>query len=322
MNVRPLILATLVAAASIGSAVAIEHVAIAAGESAAASDAGVAEDLVTPAAATPGAEVVRDHRESAQPRAASVDDPVGTLGEFLAFARSGKGRLAVGAALVLIVWLLNVPWLLGRFAFFGTKLGKYTLGFGSAALLYVGTALGSDDVAITFNLIGDALVAGFAASGKWEALRDVMARPMARAAAATTASMLLLATTLYLAVAGCRHVKPIADDVGDAVIDCVVKEVADKLPDVIHLMKCRAGIAADCPPVSTVDWPAIEQIAINEGKIIGGCALASVVNQYLAPAPGRRAPAPDASWAARDALERFRAREAGGATFKTTQGNL
>lgn len=67
------------------------------------------------------------------------------------------------------------------------------------------------------------------------------------------------------------------------------------------------------------DWSAIYAKAKNAGKAIGGCALATLVQNYL----GNRAAPPDTadSWTASNTLERFRREEAGNATFRTAQGD-
>jgi len=68
------------------------------------------------------------------------------------------------------------------------------------------------------------------------------------------------------------------------------------------------------------DWSAIYQRAKNAGKAIGGCALATIVQEYLG---NRSAPPPQADgWAASNTLERFRREEAANATFHTAKGDM
>jgi hypothetical protein len=68
------------------------------------------------------------------------------------------------------------------------------------------------------------------------------------------------------------------------------------------------------------DWGAIYQKAKGAGKAIGGCALATLVQEYL----GNRAAPPDTadSWTAATTLDKFRYEVAGGATFRMKVGDL
>ncbi len=132
-------------------------------------------------------------------------EPSGLIREIFNFIRSGKGRLAAGSTLVLLVMGLRNKKLLGRFPWFATTFGGYVLGFGTTAILYLGTMLGSD-APLTLNVIGDALATAFAASGKWEALRDVamsikgQTPPAVRAAAAGATAIVAIVAGCYLMV--------------------------------------------------------------------------------------------------------------------------
>lgn len=99
--------------------------------------------------------------------------------------------------------------------------------------------------------------------------------------------------------------------IADAVIDCV----GEHRPEIdALLLELTPLLALDSP-----DWSAVYQRAKNAGKAVGGCALAELVQRYLG---GRTAVPESESWRARDTLERFRATEADGATFRTAYGNL
>lgn len=120
------------------------------------------------------------------------------------------------------------------------------------------------------------------------------------------ASLLLAALASTL---GCGAPKA----AGHAVIDCLAADRA-KISALI------LDLATKNKPDGTRDWAAIESEAIAAGIEIGGCALAEFVESYLTPSQGVKAPAD--GLAARQTLEDFRARHAGGATFKTKSGAL
>lgn len=61
------------------------------------------------------------------------------------------------------------------------------------------------------------------------------------------------------------------------------------------------------------DWSAVYQRAKQAGKVVGGCALAELVQFYLG---GTRSIEEGDGWKAHSTLEQFRTTEAGGATFK------
>ena len=287
---KNLILVLTIIAAGLGGAVLVEHGAIAYGQSLGSSD-------VAPAEAD-GEDV----------------DPVAEVGEIIGFARSGKGRLAFGTAIMLLVWILRTQ--VGkRHAWFKSMTGGYVLGFGTAALFYVGGAL-LGDVPITLNLVCDAIVAGLTGAGGWETLRDMIDKmgKIPPAAKATAASLVvaLVGVVLVVNVAGCKHAGPIVEEGAHAIIDCA-KQNQDDIGAVISGL--RPLLDGDRP-----DWGRMYDDAKAAGASIGGCALAELVQRYLAPAPGRMAPAPELGHAARDTLERFRAAVANGASFRTADG--
>jgi len=110
--------------------------------------------------------------------------------------------------------------------------------------------------------------------------------------------------------AGCPH-GPIPV-VENAVIDCTAQnqgQIGSLLGEFKTLLSGKLP-----------DWSAIYTRAAQAGKSIGGCALAELVQDYL----GNKATPPPIgdSWTASSTLETFRAKEAGGATFKTDKGDL
>jgi hypothetical protein len=239
----------------------------------------------------------------------SIDDPAGTLADLVTFARSGKGRLAIGAAVVLLVWLLRrhgfrrVPW-------FRTQLGGYVAGFGSSALLYLGGALGAD-MSISFDIVADALATGFAASGQHEAARDVLLA--ARARGAHIATMLLITAVSVLAsavivssAAGCGP-WPKAG-AGKATIDCAAAS-----------QEAIADLAADLRPLAegaTPAWEAVYDRAKAAGMAVGGCALQRLMSDYLARPEMGVDGSPTDKAGARATFERFRAEVADGAEYR------
>jgi hypothetical protein len=97
-----------------------------------------------------------------------------------------------------------------------------------------------------------------------------------------------------------------------AIVDCTIQN-KDQLGALVA--EFRTILSGQAP-----DWSAVYQRAKNAGKAIGGCALATIVQEYL----GNRAapPAQADGWAAYNTLERFRREEAANATFRTAAGDL
>jgi hypothetical protein len=100
---------------------------------------------------------------------------------------------------------------------------------------------------------------------------------------------------------------------GGVAIDCLKEDQAKLVEIVGTLWSIFAGSGS---------WTDVEAQAIAAGKSLGGCALAEVVQKYLAPPKGRAAPPADQGRAARQALEDFRTTQVGGATFVTSMGAL
>ena len=100
---------------------------------------------------------------------------------------------------------------------------------------------------------------------------------------------------------------------GGVAIDCL-KEDQGKLVEIVgSLWAVFQGGGS---------WTDVEAQAIAAGKSLGGCALAEVVQKYLAPPKGRAAPPAESGRAARAALEDFRTTQVGGAAFHTSMGDL
>lgn len=99
-------------------------------------------------------------------------DALTLAAQLYAFIRTGHGTAAAGVALLMVAWGLRSG-LGAQWAFWKKPIGGYLLGFGLPAILYLGTALESNNP-FTLTLLGNALAAGWVAAGQWEHLRDVL----------------------------------------------------------------------------------------------------------------------------------------------------
>lgn len=326
---RPLLISLTVIALGLGAAVGLERLALAQAHDDAVADAGVDAQRVhiipppseelgkvsQPAAASDGSDAspapAAPVAAPAAPKAEqlplpSADNPTGTLAQLITFARTGKGRLAFGAGIVLLVWLLRsvvfkrVPWL-------QTKTGGYLFGFGTTAILYVGGGLLAD-LPITFNLIADALSVGFASGGKWEAALDMAGAMRAHAANVAKVGLVVLTFAVLLG----SSCKPYVPPTFAPVADCVNAE-RDKIDPLIASFWPKDGGAPD--------WGSIKDQAIADATDIAICAAGEFIQQYLAPKPGNAAPPPEVSRTARDTFEEIR-KAHGGQHLKTKYGTL
>lgn len=293
-------------ATGVGGALALEHVAYSQGQSEAV------------AASRPAAQMVRYSFADTSSVTLSPDQPETDALAIFDFVRSGRGRLAIGPLLVLIVWATRSKKLLGRFAFWKTTLGGYLLGFGSTALLYAGTTIAAG-TAITFNMVCDAFVTAFAASGKWEALRDAINGMKAQVppAIAKTALVMLVGAGIVVgtgAIAvGCAQVQKVPG--GPVAISCLEKE-GDAL-----LTGQAEKIKADCsaaPDVATC----LEGKAESAGITVGGCILAQELSKILTAPQGVEGGVKQDPTALRQALDKFHARVAHGVVYQTAAGPL
>lgn len=229
---------------------------------------------------------------------------------FFEFLSEGKYLPAVGIALVVIVSALRTG--LGTLApWFKTKPGGYLLGFGSAALLYFGAALEAGQYP-SLAIAMSALAAGWIAAGAWEGFRDAVTALRTKPPTGGAVSLVLI-----LAIGlGCST-SCVKDGPGSSpgpiatIIDCTVEQQ----DDLENLLLEFAPLLVNGEP----DWDTITGKSIAAGINIGGCALATFVQNYLG---GRKAVPADASWRGYRALEDFRAKHAGGAVFRTARGDL
>lgn len=106
-----------------------------------------------------------------------------------------------------------------------------------------------------------------------------------------------------------------------AIIDCTGGGTSGIVANVLSTLESwhRDEASGGCMTASGFDWNCVEQKALAKGEQIGGCAIAELVQSVIG---GSKATPVDSSWLARAALEEFRARAAGGATFHTQAGDL
>jgi len=237
--------------------------------------------------------------------------------DFLTLLLTGKYLPAIGVALIAIVSFLRS--VLGQVSpWFKTKPGGYAVGFGSATLLYVAASLQAGAMP-TLATITAALGAGWAASGGFEMVRDLIAYFRSKGDGSPRAPLpkaIVVGLALAIGVASAASCKPWSDVVdskpGAAVIECGLLSKGT-------LDSATKEIAAAVFVGQVPKWSAAYDKAKTFGRDVVGCVLAELVQSYLS---GRKAMPVAESHAARDALERYRAEHVGGATFRTSAGDL
>lgn len=227
-------------------------------------------------------------------------DPVDLLTRLYEFMRTGKGTMAVGVANLLVVWLARTV-LSKKIAWFGTMVGGYVLGFGTAVLEYLGIGITTTGM-FTFGMLANAIGAGFVASGGWEAFRDILTKSNRKVVGVTTAAILFLT-----ALPGCgTGPGPV---IANAVIDCA-KVNQDEL----------TSLVTEFTPIvfsGSVDWDKVKAKAKLSGLDMAGCVIGELVNAYLS---NRKSSDNGDGWKARQYFESFRSRELNNATVKTRDG--
>lgn len=121
-------------------------------------------------------------------------------------------------------------------------------------------------------------------------------------------ALILLGVIFTSGCSGAIHSRP-----GQAVIDCLG---ADQGQLGQLATEFKPLLSGDKP-----DWSGLYNKAKQNGKVLGGCVLSELVQDYLT---ARKATptSVDDSWSARGVLEQFRTDVAGGATFHTNAGDL
>lgn len=229
--------------------------------------------------------------------------------DFLNLLLTGQYLPAIGLALIAFVSVARAL-LTGVSPWFATKPGGYLVGFTSAALLFLSASLAANQVP-TPGVIAGALGAGWAASGGFEMIRDLLAYLRRKKAAAPSSSglvgIVLLLSLAGGAAVGCGAVRPYAPPVTYPIVDCGAEAGIDAL--IVSWFTRRPS------------WSTIKDEAIDAGVEVGGCAFAKYLDKYLAPAPGTAAPPPEEAVAAKDAFEQYRNKYALNASFRFADGD-
>lgn len=238
--------------------------------------------------------------------------------DLLILITTGKYIPAVGIFLIMFVtWMRSQYGLAKLVPWFASKPGGWLLGYGSAALLYIGTSWRAG-AGVSVGLLGAALAAGWSSTGGWEHLKDILElfkpqTPDAISASApsepappSTLKPVARVAALAVALVSCNQIK----SAGNVVIDCAKENQG-------VLIALTASIFNKATSGGT--WSDAEQMAKGAGARIGGCALAEAVQRFLG---GNRSLSIEESNDARASLEHFRITEANGATFKTAIGEL
>lgn len=102
-----------------------------------------------------------------------TEDPGGLARGIYDAALAGKYKIGVGFLLMLLVFGLRSDYVLGRVAWFKTRLGGVTIAVVTSVGAVIGLALAADapiQVGVILNALGTALTA----AGAWEWARDLL----------------------------------------------------------------------------------------------------------------------------------------------------
>lgn len=202
---------------------------------------------------------------------------------FLEFLLAGKYLPAIGLALIAFVAAFRkvaATW----FPWFATKAGGYTLGLGSAFTLYLAAAL-RDGAGITAGLLANALAAGWAASGGWETLRDLLLAAKKKGTGASSGAALAIIVIAAGASApllsGCGAAKESLGRVAGGVIDCMAPAAKDAIGAFAPAFRdvVRNATSDD----GRVDWAPVKAAASSLRSPAQRCVLAAVIAEVLRP---------------------------------------
>lgn len=196
----------------------------------------------------------------------AVQSPSDTMVQIYHFMKNGENLPAVGAALMLIVWLLRwghtkLPAPLGPW--FQTKLGGYVLGFGTSALLHFSVTLMAGQ-GVTLGLFIQAFGTGFAAAGAWEGLRDLI----------TNFRTKPIVVTLFIAIvaSSCGPIKRESARVANDAVDCTVGDLAS----------LQALVPMILPQLGTKpDWKMIGAQLEGAGARVATCVMHSLIERWI-----------------------------------------
>lgn len=140
--------------------------------------------------------------------------------------------------------------------------------------------------------------------------------------AAVSAFGLILGMALGLACGATA--RSIEADAKSAVVNCTAQQLgATPALDLATLVAVANTVAAErakcTPPGGPLDWKCVETDLLAQGKVLGGCALVTMVTDAVPPrsASGLTAAAPPS----RPELVDFCARAAPGTTYHLSTGN-
>lgn len=237
---------------------------------------------------------------------------------FFEFLQSGKYLPAVGIALIALVSVarasLGVVW-----PWFKTRAGGYALGFGSAFTLYIAAAL-RDGHPMTFGVIAAALGAGWAASGGFEMIRDLMAKtPNVRPAVVAAAALAFVATS------GCAAAHGPGKRLAASFVDCMAPDVVPVIAEYAPAMK--EAIAGAITNTGKFDREKLRATASSLKTAAGQCVFAAAFDELvrtvakaLDPAAPQSSPLDVDLADARATFDEVRTEHFGGATFRLETG--
>lgn len=152
--------------------------------------------------------------------------------------------------------------------------------------------------------------------------------PKASGPAIATLALVVLAVGAAGSLTACTKTElgAAATSAEHAIVNCTGQALgttpALNIETLVAIANTAAAERLKCtPPGGDLDWSCVEADAIREGEVIGGCALVQLIASSIPAATARVAAAasPDPG---RAALEDFRARVAGGATYHTVSGDI
>lgn len=233
--------------------------------------------------------------------------------QFIDLILNGEYLPAVGIAMVFVTGLARAglgwihPW-------FSTKLGGYATAYVVSFSTVFGLELQAGHTPTT-RMLMMALSAALVASGVLDHWRDVFSVIKRSPTAAATTALLVL--TLACS-ADCAGTAPTPNSVITAVVTCTAPD-GDVLrrieTEVIKIGAIVFGNGVD-------KLHEAEVIAVNDGLVVGGCAFAQVINDWLSKKSLVGAADVAEARQAKTLFESYRAGYAGGATFRTRSGDI
>lgn len=137
-------------------------------------------------------------------------------------------------------------------------------------------------------------------------------RPAAAPTVVAAAAKVALVLALAMLLGGCTWFqKAESTTPGKQIVSCIELNEAELAAEATQLR-------GQCTVNGQFDWACAGAQALGQGKIIAGCAVAELVQEYLG---GTKATQTDESWKAHKALEDVRAKYAPGKSFRVKSGD-